>query len=59
MKSESIYWSSGLPFQTLWSKLGAEIFVKKKHACGPGRTAQVVQEKLASIGIQPTLLSME
>ena len=59
LKSESIYWSSGLPFLALWSKLGPEIFAKKKHACGPGRTAQVVREKLASIGLSPTVLSME
>ena len=59
LKSESIYWSSSLPFLALWSKLGPEIFLKKKHACGPGRTAQVVREKLASIGLSPTVLSME
>jgi hydroxymethylbilane synthase len=59
LKSESIYWSSSLPFLALWSKLGPEIFAKKKHACGPGRTAQVVQEKLASLGLSPTVLSME
>lgn len=59
MKSESVYWSSSLPFQELWSKLGPEIFAKKNHACGPGRTAQVVRERLAGIGLSPTVLSME
>ncbi len=58
-QNELIYWSSGLPFRTLWSKLTPEVFKKKQHACGPGRTAQVVQEKLAEIGIKPTLLSIE
>ncbi len=59
IKSKSIYWSSGLPFEVLWSKLGPESFRGKTHACGPGRTADVLREKLAQIGQQPVLLSME
>jgi hydroxymethylbilane synthase len=57
--SERIYWSSGLPFQSLWSKLGPEIFKGKTHACGPGRTAQLIRGKLAEIGMEPVILSME
>ena len=59
MKSESVYWSSGLPFEVLWSTLGPEIFSKKHHACGPGRTALVVSTALATIGLKPQILSME
>ena len=55
----SIYWSSGLPFQVLWSKLGPEVFKEKRHACGPGKTAQLIREKLGTLGIEPTILSME
>lgn len=57
--STALYWSSGLPFQTLWSKLGPEIFLKKTHACGPGKTAKLIEEALAPYGMKPTILSME
>jgi hydroxymethylbilane synthase len=59
LESESIYWSSGLPFEALWSKLGPESFQGKTHACGPGRTAELLRDRLAEIGQQPVLLSME
>ena len=58
-ENHSIYWSSGLPFLTLWDKLGPEKFKQKQHACGPGRTARQIGEKLSAIGMAPTLLSME
>ncbi|NDG83953.1 MAG: hypothetical protein EBX52_02820, partial [Proteobacteria bacterium] len=58
-ENDSIYWSSGLPFLLLWDKLGGEIFKQKRHACGPGRTARQVGEKLAAVGVVPTILSME
>jgi hydroxymethylbilane synthase len=58
-ESTSIYWSSGLPFETLWSKLGPDSFRGRIHACGPGRTADALRDKLALIGQQPVLLSME
>jgi len=59
IENNRIYWSSGLPFQELWSKVGAEVFRGKTHACGPGRTAQLIKEKLAEIGMEPVILSVE
>jgi hydroxymethylbilane synthase len=59
IENDRIYWSSGLPFQELWSKVGAEVFKGKTHACGPGRTAQLIKEKLAEIGMEPVILSVE
>ncbi len=58
-ENDSIYWSSGLPFLALWSKIGPEPFRTKTHACGPGRTARQVQEKLREIGASLTILSVE
>ncbi len=59
IENDRLYWSSGLPFQELWSKVGAEVFKGKTHACGPGRTAQLIKEKLAEIGMDPVILSVE
>jgi hypothetical protein len=59
IENNRIYWSSGLPFQELWSKVGSEVFKGKTHACGPGRTAQLIKEKLAEIGMDPVILSVE
>jgi hydroxymethylbilane synthase len=59
LNENAIYWSSGLPFLALWEKLGPEAFIGKKHACGPGKTAQLIKEKLAPLGIEPVILSME
>jgi hydroxymethylbilane synthase len=58
-ENDSLYWSSGLPFLTLWSKVEPIIFKQKRHACGPGRTAQQLGEKLQGIGVAPTILTME
>ncbi len=58
-QNQSIYWGSGLSFQTLWGKLGPDAFKGKQHACGLGKTAKVIQEKLKPIGIEPELFSME
>ena len=58
-ENDAIYWSSGLPFLTLWSKVDTGIFKQKRHACGPGRTAIQVGEKLRDIGLSPTILTME
>jgi len=54
LQSERLYWTSGLPFQAIWSKLDADqqkSFFKKTHACGPGKTAGV----LKAHGIDPVL----
>ena len=59
LKNEALYWSSGLSFQTLWSKLGADVFKQKQHACGLGKTAKVIQETLKPLGINPELFPME
>lgn len=55
----SLYWSSGLSFQALWSKLGAEVLIKKNHACGLGKTAKLIQDHLKPFDLKPTLFSME
>jgi hydroxymethylbilane synthase len=52
--SERLYWTSGLPFQVIWSKASGDqrdVLMKKTHACGPGKTATV----LKAHGISPTL----
>ncbi|MBC7396081.1 MAG: hydroxymethylbilane synthase [Bdellovibrionales bacterium] len=49
--ADQIFWSSGLPFQVLWSKLGADFWLKKKHASGPGKTAQLLKETLTPHGV--------
>ncbi len=59
IEKDRLYWSSGLPFQELWSRVGPEVFKGKIHACGPGRTAQLIKEKLAEIGMEPVILSVE
>jgi hydroxymethylbilane synthase len=49
-----LYWTSGLPFQTIWSSLSAAgkvAFQQKTHACGPGKTATL----LRAHGIEPIL----
>ena len=58
-EKDRLYWSSGLPFLELWSKVGPEVFKGKTHACGPGRTALLIKEKLAEIGMEPVILSVE
>ncbi len=47
-----LYWSSGLPFQVLWSKLGADFLLQKKHASGPGKTADLLRETLTPHGVK-------
>lgn len=47
-----LFWSSGLPFQTLWSKLGPEFWLRKKHASGPGKTADLLKETLGKHGVK-------
>ena len=52
-----LYWSSGLPFQTVWNHLNSneqENFKKKTHACGVGKTAAL----LRAHGIEPILGEM-
>lgn len=59
LEKDRLYWSSGLPFLELWSRVGPDLFKGKTHACGPGRTAAVIKEKLAEIGMEPVILSVE
>ena len=57
VKSERLYWTSGLPFETVWSSLSTpekqKEFMKKTHACGPGKTAQVLRAR----GIEPQIFT--
>jgi len=55
----SLFWSSGLLFRTAWSKLGADLMLKKKHASGPGRTADVLNEFLKPHGVTPDVFTLE
>jgi hydroxymethylbilane synthase len=54
-----LYWSSGLPFSTVWSMLGSPEkqaeFAKKVHASGAGKTAAA----LRACGIEPVVLDAE
>lgn len=57
--SSHLYWSSGLPFSTVWSKLGtpekqAE-FRKKIHASGAGKTAAAIR----ALGIEPVVIDAD
>jgi hydroxymethylbilane synthase len=59
LDSTHLYWSSGLPFSTVWSMLGtpekqAE-FSKKTHASGAGKTAVVLRER----GIEPIIIDAD
>jgi hydroxymethylbilane synthase len=55
LKAPKLYWTSSLPFQTIWNSLNesdrAE-FKKKHHASGPGRTL----EALKAQGIEPKVV---
>lgn len=57
--AQQIFWSSGLLFRTAWSKLGAEIMLQKKHASGPGKTAEVLIEHLKPYGVEPHVFTLE
>ena len=54
-----LYWSSGLPFSTVWSKLETREkqteFSKKVHASGTGKTA----DALRACGIDPVIIDAE
>ena len=57
--STHLYWSSGLPFSTVWSMLGtpekqAE-FSKKIHASGAGKTAAAIRAR----GIEPVVIDAD
>ncbi len=58
-KNQKIYWSSSLPFRTLWSKLGADFMLKKTHASGPGKTADCLTEFLKPHGVKPHVSTFE
>ena len=53
--SDRIFWTSSLPFETIWSTLSTPelkaSFLKKTHACGPGTTADALRAK----GIEPQI----
>lgn len=58
-QSTHLYWSSGLPFSTVWSMLGtpekqAE-FSKKVHASGAGKTAAAIRAR----GIEPVVFDAD
>ncbi len=57
LQSEKLYWTSSLPFLTIWSTFNEphqrELFKKKTHACGPGKTAAVLREH----GIEPLIFT--
>jgi hydroxymethylbilane synthase len=59
LNATHLYWSSGLPFSTVWSKLGSPEkqaeFAKKVHASGAGKTAAA----LRSCGIEPVVMDAE
>jgi hydroxymethylbilane synthase len=55
-----LYWSSGLPFEAIWSKLNTDTyndadrarFKAKQHFCGPGKTA----DRIRKLGFEPIVL---
>jgi hydroxymethylbilane synthase len=58
-QSGHLYWSSGLPFSTVWSMLRtpekqAE-FSKKVHASGAGKTAVAIR----AVGIEPVIIDAD
>jgi hypothetical protein len=57
--AEALFWSSGLLFRTAWSMLGADFMLKKKHASGPGRTAEVLNELLTPKGGHADVFTLE
>lgn len=57
-ESTHLYWSSGLPFSTVWSMLGTpekQAFSKKVHASGSGKTAAAIRAQ----GIEPVVLDAD
>jgi len=58
-EASHLYWSSGLPFSTVWSKLESHekqsAFSKKVHASGAGKTA----DTLRASGIEPLIIDAE
>jgi hydroxymethylbilane synthase len=57
--AHSLFWSSGLLFKTAWSKLGADFMLTKKHASGPGRSADVLKEHLTAHGVTADVFAFE
>ena len=59
LNATHLYWSSGLPFSTVWSMLGSSEkqaeFAKKVHASGAGKTAAA----LRSCGIEPVVIDAD
>ncbi len=59
LQATHLYWSSGLPFSTVWSMLGSSEkqaqFAKKVHASGAGKTASA----LRSCGIEPVVIDAD
>ena len=57
--STHLYWSSGLPFSTVWSMLGSPEkqaeFSKKIHASGAGKTATAIR----ACGIEPVIIDAD
>jgi hydroxymethylbilane synthase len=57
--ADSLFWSSGLLFRTAWNKLGAEFMLTKKHASGPGKTADALSELLTPHGVTADVFTLE
>jgi hydroxymethylbilane synthase len=55
----SLFWSSGLLFRTAWNKLGKDFMLSKKHASGPGKTAETLSELLTPHGVKPDVFTLE
>lgn len=57
--SSHLYWSSGLPFSTVWSMIGSPEekaeFMKKTHASGAGKTASIIRNH----GIEPVIIDAD
>jgi hydroxymethylbilane synthase len=58
-QAPALFWTSGLLFRTAWSKLGANFMLTKKHASGPGRTAEVLGLLLKPHGVTADVFTLE
>ena len=57
--AKALFWSSGLLFRTAWTQLGQKWMLSKKHASGPGKTAQVLNEILTPHGVTFDVFNFE
>jgi len=54
-QATDVFWSSGSQFNTLKIELSSEQLGSIRHACGPGKTSQLLAKELERVGKKPLI----